>query len=414
MRWVFRAIVLVAVVVIIAGMVRHELLLWNQPPAENENVGNPPAEVARNDGNQPAIGQPTVADGAPIADDTGNPPPKNLRNPITQGLAQIIDGQQSVLGDSGDGLQNSLEQADELLYRAKQTNANAIREANRQMRVRHSNGDSPDVVFIVVSGLEKKSLGCFGGDESTAAFDAVAMRGARQTIDGVNLKDAQAAIIQGSSSANARNLLFPTFWQGGYSTALIGDCSWWKADQTRDIDFWFGHKTAEATGNAYPESVWANGREVKLPGNAQGKQQVAAHSLFADEAVDFITRYRDRLPYFLAVSFDVRAQAFPADWKAAERVAVANQHIAEIEEAISNRGWTNQTLLVVVGLPEDGADAPLLVRWPRRIAPNLSIVSNAQFAALPRTLVSLARVQRKPRSLSGENLAKIWRTPVNQ
>lgn len=408
MRWFLRAVMLIAVAVIIAGLVRHEWLLHRKPAVEQEIDGNPQTEIAKNGNHDGDLALQAHAD------DAGKAPPANLKNPITKGLAQIIGGQGAVFGEAADDLNDNLTQADELLYRAKQTNKNAIREAGRQMRIRHQNNDSPDIVLVAVNGLNKNDLGCFGGDESTAAFDAVAMMGARQTLQGRDSGVAQSALIYGAATEdNARNLLLPALWQGGYSTAVIGDCSWWMADQTRDIDFWFGHKTSAAALNPFPESVWAGGKEVTLTGNANGQQGVAAHALFASEAVDFVARYRERLPYFLAVSLDVRTEAFPRGWTKPETVAVANQHLAEIEAAIIKRGWKNNTLLVIVGIPQDNADAPLLVRWPRRIAPNLSIVGKGQYNAIPKTLLSLARVQRRPRSLTGETLAKVWRTPVN-
>lgn len=402
MQWFLRSVMVLAVIVILVGLVRHEWILQFRS-AENDDSDQAGETISAN---LSANGDP--ANAPAIADDTGSPPPANLKNPITRGLSQVIEGQDAILGDSGDSLRDSLNQADTLLSNAKQSNRNAIREANRQVRIRHGNSNTPDVVFVVINGLNASDLGCFGGDESTSGFDSIALTGLRQKIK-ANGDEAsvRSALMMGDSTADMqKNLLMPTFWQAGYATAVIGDASWWRASETPDIDFWFGNKVA-SEAEPYPELLWSNGSELKLTGNADGKQGIAAHELFSDEAVDFIGRYRSRQPYFLTLTVDLNS-GFPQDWKQPEKVAATNQMVVDLENALAARKWTGKTLFLIAGISTDGADGPLLARWPDHIPPNMSIVNKSIYQDLPKTLLSLTNAQRRPPSLKGKTLAATW------
>jgi len=195
----------------------------------------------------------------------------------------------------------------------------------------------PNIVFILADDLGYGDLGCYGQKRiKTPVLDRMAAEGIRFTdhyAGSTVCAPSRCVLMTGLHTGHARirsnspGLLEPEdvtvaelLKQAGYTTGAIG--KWGIGHppppgdpQQNGFDYFFGYLNMWHAHNYYPEYLFRNGRRVTLEGNkvAQPRPDGAgvaieraqyAHDLFAEEAVAFIERNRDR-PFFLYLPLNI-------------------------------------------------------------------------------------------------------------
>ncbi|QDU99219.1 alkaline phosphatase family protein [Lignipirellula cremea] len=423
-KWIFRAVLLAAVALIGLGLFRNAWLLEGKqtiaqaagidaaPERPLERSPGLPSEADPADltgehsileGNGlPEMGDMAVPHGVQPDDasDTG------LKHSLTRSISQLIDTQQQLLPEgAGDDLRDSLTQADDLLWEAKQNNRRAIRNANRQVRVP---GRSPNVLLITVGGLQTSDLAWFGGEAGRApTLDLLAARSVRQTLTPLAPAAAQRALLTGgdtpaleADTVTLTNML----WASGYETGVVGDCSWWPL--SHDVEEWLGARSAAET-DPYPESIWSNGRQVKVVGNAGGKQDVSREQLYLAQADSYFSRHRGRRPFFLALSLQLD--------ESRSNLTACDRLIGDVIDSLEKYKMGPRTLVLIVGMPDAGtADpAPLVAGYGAQLPSNATAPTSASYADLAPTLAAFIGSTRQP-PMAGTSLYPLWRIAAPQ
>ncbi len=375
--------------------------------------------------------QPGLGAGGPYsgADDVH----RELKNPLMRGLGQMIESnnelfEQAGAGDLGDGLLA----ADEILWNAKQQNAEAIRQANRQVRLP---GQSPNVVLITVAGLGCSSASELDGRaETMPALHRIAQHGLTAPMPSFALPEEQHALATGlrrpggnPESDAAR--FSRSLWQSGYATAAIGDVSFWGVgDAQAEWEAWLGFRQSNEVC-AFPEYVWSNGRRIGLARNGQTKPKQPAIQLFAQEALAYLQRHRRGRPFALCVSLtvdDLRANkaaaATPTD---IQRLAwgEVDDVINLIEMQINHLGLAPNTLLMIVGLSDSprsslvnlgGTSAQrgnlIVARGPGSFPRGVQSLSPVRQEDLLPTVLDAIFSQRRPQTIDGTSRWSEWRS----
>ena len=95
----------------------------------------------------------------------------------------------------------------------------------------------------------------------------------------------------------------------GYATAMIG--KWGLGEpgtegtpDRQGFDRWFGYLNNDLAEFHFPETLWRDGKEITLPGNAGGARGQYSHDLMTDEALAFLDTRHQR-PFFLYLAYTV-------------------------------------------------------------------------------------------------------------
>jgi len=223
--------------------------------------------------------------------------------------------------------------------------------------------------------------------------------------------------------------------RGGYATACIG--KWGlgypgsEGDPNRQgFDHFFGYNCQRQAHSYYPEHLWRNDEKVILKGNAGGKQGEYSHDLLTAEALSFIRKQR-RGPFFLYLPYTIPHAKFQVPdlgdyaekpWTDTQKAIAAmisrmDRDIGTILGLVKTLGIERNTLVIfasdngsaggdLVGkfkgagpfrgqkgtLYEGGLRAPLIARWPDKIAPGTSSDCVSSFQDMMPTFAELAGV----------------------
>lgn len=416
MTWFLRSIALVAFGVVL-GMALWQFVFssGSQIPAVAAG-GAGATEDAQFDAPSGTI--PGVLPGGVSDLSSGNVPAddveaSNLKHPLTRSLGQMIQGNRELFDQlGGEGLGDSLVEADALLWDSKQQNQDAIREVNRQVRIA---AHSTNVVLVVVEGLHwHPQRGLEGFAATMPSLYRIAREGryAPMTVD-VAPTEQRRRLITGSTATadRAAGTFSQAFWNSGYTTALIGDAWWWGAgDSTADWDAWLGFQR-EQQAEPFPATVWSNGRPLGLKANSDGKQGIAARELFKQEALSYVRRHQRGRPFALVVSLSssylsAESDADKGDPSAA--LAEADELLTELDICLNQLEMTENTLLMVLGVSASSTeasqpdDAPVLVvRDLRRVPGDVPMPATVGYEDILPTLLHATASQRVPRTMNG-------------
>src|SRR6185369_3840699 len=80
-------------------------------------------------------------------------------------------------------------------------------------------------------------------------------------------------------------------WQGGYTTAGIGEWGLGTIGTTgaplrKGFDYWYGFLTDEEAAHPYPPFVWRNEEQVPIPENANGGEKRYANDILTQGVLD--------------------------------------------------------------------------------------------------------------------------------
>ena len=207
----------------------------------------------------------------------------------------------------------------------------------RTMGVR---GKPPNIIFILADDLGYGDLGCYGQETiQTPNIDQMAEEGMRFTdhyAGSTVCAPSRCCLMTGLHSGhalirgNARIPLRPSdvtvaelLKQAGYTTGIIGKWGLGEPDTTgipnrQGFDYWFGYLNQRHAHNYYPQYLWRNEQKVELenevnhiiggrdrtPGGVATKRVEYSHDLFAEEALDFVEKNKNK-PFFLYLALTI-------------------------------------------------------------------------------------------------------------
>lgn len=395
LRWtnattLVRGVCVLCVVLILLGLFAPQVLrplqrlgLSSQRPSTHE--ASSASSVSDPDASPPS--ERTVAGEAALD--------QNERTPFMEALGGLVDQNERIFGPVQAQLQADLEQANTILLETKRTNHEALRQANRRIRL---SGRSPNLLLVICAGVSCDSLHCY--HESAAAtpgFDRLAAHGARLTQFSPTETAATdwTSLFGGTASDRSRtgNRRSPSFaellWQSGYATALIGDVSKPPAPPS---ELGFDH--------------WSD--------TSSSDQRLAI-----DEAISFTAKTARQRPVATIV---VLHRNEPSVTAIDETVSLLLTQLAERRLAAS-------TVLVVAGVrPGDAARPPLdesgkpapnssaeppsvpcFAVWPDQIPKGSVSTQPTTLADVACTLLSIAEIPQRPAQLKGVSQCELWR-----
>lgn len=200
--------------------------------------------------------------------------------------------------------------------------------------------DKPNIIFILADDLGYGDLGCYGQKViQTPNIDKIAAEGMRFTdhyAGSTVCAPSRCCLMTGFHTGhalirgNANVPLRPTdvtvaelLKGAGYATGIIGKWGLGEEGSTgipnrQGFDYWFGYLNQRHAHNYYPEYLWRNEEKFKLenevnhiiggqdrtPGGVATKRVQYSHDLFAEEALTFVERNKDRR-FFLYLPFTI-------------------------------------------------------------------------------------------------------------
>jgi len=386
--------------------------------------------------------QPDPANAAsdPVADDVA----PSAKNPFIRSLEQVI-GASPVRKQEKDALQDQLREADDAFTRAKRNNASALRQANRQVRIRDRN--SPNIVLIVADELSYDDLGCYGQTAlETPAIDRLAGEGCRFTQFYAGSADApgsQWSLLTAQQSTRAVGDSFrlrpadvtiaEMLWQAGYTTELVGDASLGGIIDPADpgqhgFDRWYGYRRRE-DAVAYPEYLWDNGVRLRVLDNADGKQAVRGDELLTREVLASLRTHRRGRPFFLYLTYTWPQPCDSAARDHASQVTHFDRNIGLIRQRLEQLGMERNTIIFLTSengaaekakavradvpgelrggrgeLYEGGIRVPLIVCGPGHLRGGLAIDQLCGTWDLLPTLAEMVHAWSQPRNIDGNSL----------
>jgi hypothetical protein len=343
----------------------------------------------------------------PRADDLGN----NAENPLIRGMGELINNSPILNEDeAANDLRTNLRDADTALSRIKRENRDALRQINRQVRIRNRN--SPNIILLTIAGLSTSELGCYESTvDSTPVIDAVASAGVRFTnYHAIMSPDSQPAwCLMTGMRQKRRGLTLPSLmWYAGYTTAVIGDCTLGDviqgAPQRYGFDESFGVQESEALADEYPDYVWSNGARIRLLANANGKEQISATEYYTREVLTHIDRHRSGRPFFLWLAYPM-----PSDTtKRNGQLAAVDASIQKLVAQLQQHRMVGNTIIVLTShdrrADTDSSSLPLIV-YARTRFPGGAVVDHECGAwDVSPTILQMVGAMNRPRNIEGQSL----------
>jgi arylsulfatase A-like enzyme len=199
--------------------------------------------------------------------------------------------------------------------------------------------------------------------------------------------------------------------KGGYATACIGKWGLGYPGSEGDpnnqgFDHFFGYNCQRQAHSYYPDHLWRNDKKVVLEGNLGSRNKDYSHDLLTAEALSFVRRNQDR-PFFLYLPYTIPHAAFQvpdlgiyadAPWTEVQKSIAAmisrmDRDVGRILDLLKEFGVEQNTLVIFASdngsargdlldkfngsgplrghkstMYEGGIRAPMIARWPGKIA----------------------------------------------
>jgi arylsulfatase A-like enzyme len=362
---------------------------------------------------------------------------------LIRGLREQVESSQP-FEEAGvvDPLLDMLTEADEILSQAKLRNMEAIRQANRQIRVGAARL-SPHIILLVVDRLRKTDLGCYGNPRSvTPQMDLMAASGMRFTNCYAGGADPDAglwALLTGKNPRHAPGTDSATYqlreddqtlaevlWRASYNTAFIGVWTGTQRPLQHGFDEWVGRLPTHDLAEAFPEVLLIGRSQMRIVENHGGQRRAGIHKLLQAEAESFIDRASSNSRPFLLVVRLPSAEVcrIVAGSQAPETaLAVWDEFVGGILSFLSEKNLQRRTCVMFTALIGDAShltntgtsprppmdhpltegnlQVPLLVSWAGSVPRDR--VSDHVCAAwdVAATCIELAHVSHRPPDLNG-------------
>ncbi|MCH8296413.1 arylsulfatase [Candidatus Poribacteria bacterium] len=333
----------------------------------------------------------------------------------------------------------------------------------------------PNIIVILADDLGYNDLGCYGQKEiQTPNIDRLAAESTRftQCYTGApicapsrsvlmtgqhsghtrirdNFARTGGVLVLDNGSPQRRVPLEPedvtiaeVLKEAGYVTGMTGKWGLGEPGTTgvpnkKGFDEWFGYINQRRAHTYYPPYLWHNEEKVILEGNQDGRREQYSHDMFADFALDFIRKHKDR-PFFLYLpwclphgQYEIPSIGSYADkpWSDDEKVYAAmvtrlDRDVGRVMELLKELDIEDDTILFLSSdhgaarrwegtfdscgplrgtkgdLYEGGIRTPMIAHWRGRIPANAVSDQVWNYADFLPTIAELARVE-PPSNIDG-------------
>lgn len=332
----------------------------------------------------------------------------------------------------------------------------------------------PNIIFIIADDLGYNDLGCYGqqliktpnidnlasqgmqftqcysGSTVCAPARSVLMTGmhtGHTTVRGnfgkggvVGLGGGEGRIPLKESDTTIAQLL----QNAGYVTAMIGKWGLGEPNTSgepnrKGFNEFYGFLNQRRAHSYYPEYIWKDTVKIELPGNQNGQKTAYTHDMFADSAIDFITRNKDTT-FFLYLPFCLphsdyelpdmgiyKVEDWRDDLKAyAAMISKLDNTVGRIIKTIEESGIDKNTILFFTSDNgatnitgewekfqsndplrggkrdpyEGGIRVPMIVRFPDKVEAGQTNDQVWYFADIMPTFAEIAKV-KPPKNIDG-------------
>ncbi len=336
-----------------------------------------------------------------------------LENPLMRGIGDFVNTS-PVFEDqqATDDLRTTIRQADQTLSRVKRENRDALRQMNRQVRIRGRN--SPNVILLVVEGLTSDDLGCYGNaDAATANIDALAGAGVRFTqfhVGAAEDSKPEWCLMTGTLQVRRAKSLPSLLWYAGYTTSLVGDCSLAGSvvgdPASYGFDETFGAQESSASDDPFPQYVRSGGARIRVLANADGKQGISATELYTREALSYAERHRGGRPFFLWLAYPMAA----GQSGRATEIQEVDKGVGRLVEQLNKLGILSNTIMFLTSNGKTAADGPallpLIVYAPSRFGGDAPVDRECGAWDVLPTMLEMVGALHRPRDIDGKSFLK--------
>ena len=299
--------------------------------------------------------------------------------------------------------------------------------------------DKPNIIFIMADDLGYRDLGCYGQKLiSTPSLDKMASEGMMFTscYSGSTVCAPSRSVlmtgqhtghttvrgntgkggVRGLGGANGRIPLkaeditvAEVLKKEGYVTGMTGKWGLGEPNTSGEpneqgFDEFFGYLNQRRAHHYYQDYIWKNKEKYPLPGNKVSSGPHYTHDLFADFALDFIKRHKDK-PFFLYLpyciphdDYEVPSQGIYKNkpWKEDEKnfaamVTRMDEDLGEMFDLLKKLDLDSKTIVFFCSdngaaqrwdglfnssgeltgrkrsMYEGGTRVPMIVRWPGKV-----------------------------------------------
>ncbi|HWA98076.1 MAG TPA: arylsulfatase [Pirellulales bacterium] len=338
----------------------------------------------------------------------------------------------------------------------------------------------PNVIFILADDLGYGDLGCYGQTRiHTPVIDRLGAQGIRFTnaYAGCTVcAPSRCTLLTGLhtghcwvrgnriTTLDGQPTIASMLKSAGYTTGVIGKWGMSMPDEPgppgrQGFDYFFGYMTHVDAHNYYPEFLWENDQQVRLPGNVVVKGVATERTTYAPDvvtskALNFLEANRAH-PFFLYLAFilphanneagkvDGRGMEVPSDapysredWPQAQKNHAAmitrlDSDVGKVLAKLDELGIADNTLVFFSSdngphkeggadpeffdsagplsgykrsMTEGGIRVPMLVRWPTTIKPGQTSDLPWAFWDVMPTLADVCGAQA-PEKIDGISIA---------
>jgi len=298
----------------------------------------------------------------------------------------------------------------------------------------------PNIVWIMADDLGYGDVGCYGQQRiRTPNIDRLAAEGMRFTdayAGSTVCAPSRCCLMTGLHNGHGRvrdNIPHNIFLQpddftvaellqqagyrtGGFGKWSLGTAGYWGIPLYQGFDEYFGQLNQDQAHQYYPDFLWDNEHVMLLMKNRADQHNQYAPDLFAERALEFIDRNRERpfflyfpttLPHYSDFPTGPESQIVPSDepysgepWPQVEKNYAAmvtrfDGHVGAVLERLRRHGLEENTVVFFTsdngpcgarphkpaffrsggplrGLKRDvyegGIRIPMIVRWPGKVA----------------------------------------------
>lgn len=277
-------------------------------------------------------------------------PPKEKEKPsLFDGIRQII-GDSPAFDDSevSDGLLESLNQAEKTFQEIRQSNREAIRGMNRQIRIGRAK-QSPHIILVTVPQLRFDQLPAMprltGIRTSGITFTNYYASSDRFSSSRWSLLTGHlASQAPADGHLTQPQSLGEMMWKSGYDTTILG--TWGSSQHPVELGFdhWTGFPSANGYVEKYPEFFFSQSTQAKIV-NKDSSSQPDSLNLVTSEVLQFLqTHQRSERQFYLHVGLPYLKGV--SNEENLEQVDLA---IGRIVDDINTRGLAGRVCLIVCG-----------------------------------------------------------------
>jgi len=319
--------------------------------------------------------------------------------------------------------------------------------------------ERPNIIYIMADDLGYGDLGCYGQKHiQTPNIDQLAQEGTQFTqcyAGSTVCAPSRSVLMTGQHTGHTRVrgnsgkvggvgpqkrvplededvTVAEVLKQAGYATGITGKWGLGEPDTSgvpnrQGFDEWFGYLNQRNAHSYYPPYLWKNEEKFPLEGNQDGGRQQYAHDLFAEFALDFVTRHRNE-PFFLYLAYTIphakyeipstepyTEEPWPDDAKVhAAMITRMDSDIGRLMHLLGQLGVDDDTVVFFCSdngaaqrwegifessgplrgrkrdLYEGGIRTPMIVRWPSRVGAGQTSEAVWYFADVLPTLAEIA------------------------